>query len=420
MNSSLIIVLVSLLFSAFFSAIEIAFLSSNKLRIELDRKQGKRYTKIASLFLKRPGSFISTILMGNNITIVIYGIAMAKLCDPLIVSYVAAPGAVLLIETLISTFLILITCEWLPKTLARLNPNWILRRFAWLALLFYIILYPIAGFASLLSRVIIRLCGFKLEAKVHQTIFNKADLMNLSNEVSRAGEEENEFEHDIELFQNALEFSKVRVRECMIPRTEAAAIDERQTVNDLRQLFIKTGYSRVLVYSETIDKIIGYVHSKDLFTGMDTVTDRLRPIEFVPENMPAQNLLAAFIKNKKAVAVVVDEFGGTSGLVTMEDIFEEIFGEIHDEHDNEKLIEKQLSPTEFLFSGRVEIKNINKTYHLNIPEHDEYETLAGYIVHSNESIPQPHEILQFGHFRFRILRATVTKIDLVKLTLATE
>jgi len=416
MDSSLPIVLVSLLFSAFFSGIEIAFLSSNKLRIELDKQQGKRYTKIVSLFLRRPGSFISTLLMGNNIVLVIYGIAMARLCDPFIIRYVTAPSVVLLIETLISTTLILITGEWLPKTLSRLSPNWVLRRLALPAVFFYVLLYPFAGFVTLLSRLFIRLFGLKIEAKGQEIIFNKADLMHLSNEISRSGDEENEHEHNIELFQNALEFSKVRVRECMIPRTEIAAIEEHQTVEELLALFIETGYSRVPVYAGSIDRVIGYVHSKDLFSGMQSVHDKIRSIDFVPETMPAQNLLASLIKNRKALAVVVDEFGGTSGLITMEDLYEEIFGEINDEHDSDTLIEKQVSPNDFIFSGRMEIKNINKTYHLNIPEHDNYETLAGYIIYCNESIPKQHEILQFGTFRFRILRTSATKIDLVRLT----
>ena len=420
MSTPLIIVLISLLLSAFFSGMEIAFFSANKLRIELDKKRGRPYTYVVNKFLRRPNEYISTMLMGNNITIVVYGIAMARLCDPFIITWITSPGTVLLVETLLSTLIVLITAEWLPKTLCRINPNLVLKNLSWLAWFFYVLLYPITWFVNILARVFMRILGIKLAAKTEKTLFNKADLMELSNEVSRSQDEENEYEHDIEIFQNALDFAKVRIRECMVPRTEITAIDERQSITELQELFIRTGYSRVPVYSENIDNIIGYVHSKDLFTGMSSIKEKLRPVDFVPETMPAQNLLATLIKNRKALAVVVDEFGGTAGVVTMEDIFEEIFGEINDEHDSDNLVDKQLSPTEFIFSGRMEVKYINKTYDLNIPDNDDYETLAGYIMYHNENIPQQQEILQFDRFRFRIIRTSATKIELVKLTVLKE
>ena len=414
------LLLFSVLLSAFFSGMEIAFLSSNKLRIELDKKQGKPYCKVVDIFLQRPSEYISTMLMGNNITLVVYGIAMARLFSPLIEKIITSAGGVLAVETVFSTFIILITAEWLPKTLCRLNPNAVLRHFSWLAYGFYLLLYPLTAFVTFLAKILLRLVGIKLVLKTGKTLFNRADLMQLSNEVSRSQDEENEYEHDIEIFQNALDFYKVRIHDCMIPRTEITAIDEHQSVKALHEMFIRTGYSRIPVYSETIDKIIGYVHSKDLFTGMRSIQEKLRPIDFVPETMPAQNLLASFIKNKSAVAVVVDEFGGTAGMVTMEDIFEEIFGEINDEHDNDSLIEKQLSDSEFVFSGRLEIKYINKTYGLNIPDKEDYETLAGYIMYQNESIPHQQEVLQFDRFRFRILRTSTTKIELVKLSIVDD
>ena len=413
----LLLLALTLLLSAFFSGMEIAFLSSNKLRIELDKKQGKPYSKIVAIFLRRPNEYLSTMLMGNNITLVVYGIIMARLCSPLIEKIVSSPGGVLTISVIFSTFIILITAEWLPKTLCRLNPNAVLRHFSWLAYFFYLLLYPLTAFVTLLAKTLLRLIGVKLAVKAEKTLFNRADLMQLSIEVSRSQDEENEYEHDIEIFQNALDFYKVRIHDCMVPRTEITAIEEHQPVKALQELFVRTGYSRIPVYSETIDKIIGYVHSKDLFKGMDSIREKLRTIDFVPETMPAQNLLASFIKNKKAVAVVVDEFGGTAGMVTMEDIFEEIFGEINDEHDDSNLIDKQLSKNEFVFSGRMEIKYINRTYGLNIPDKEEYETLAGYIMYHNESIPTQQEVLQFDRFRFRILRTSATKIELVKLTL---
>jgi CBS domain containing-hemolysin-like protein len=410
--------LLALLLSAFFSGMEVALLSSNKLRIELDRKQNKRYTKIVGFFLRRTSEYISTMLMGNNITLVVYGIAMANLCEPVISEYIVqSSGGILLIETLFATLVVLVTAEFLPKILARVNPNGLLKTLCVPAFLCYILLYPVVKFVTALSIGVLRLSGIKLTAKNTKMLFSKADLMSLSNEVSGAGSDENEYEHDMEIFQNALDFSEVLVRECMVPRTDLAAIEENDPFDALHQAFIRSGHSRILIYRETIDHIIGYVHSKDLFLKKDRA-ELLRPVDFVPETMPAQKLLASFIKQGKALAVVIDEYGGTAGLVTIEDIIEEIFGEIRDEHDNEELTERKLSDTEFEFSGRLEIKYLNRTYELDLPESDEYETLAGYITYYNESIPQPNEVLQFGRFRMHILKTSATKIDLVRLILA--
>ncbi|MDR0582404.1 MAG: hemolysin family protein [Prevotellaceae bacterium] len=420
MSASLIIVLLALLLSAFFSGMEVALLSSNKLRIELDRKQNKRYTKIVGFFLRRTSEYISTMLMGNNITLVIYGIAMANLCEPVITEYIVqSSGGILLVETLFATLVVLVTAEFLPKILARINPNGLLKALCVPAFLCYILLYPVVKFVTALSMGLLRLFGIKLTAKHTKMLFSKADLMNLSNEVSGAGSDENEYEHDMEIFQNALDFSEVLVRECMVPRTDLAAIEENDPFDSLHQAFIRSGHSRILIYRETIDHIIGYVHSKDLFLKKDR-SELLRPVDFVPETMPAQKLLASLIKQGKALAVVTDEYGGTAGLVTIEDIIEEIFGEIRDEHDNEELTERKLSDTEFEFSGRLEIKYLNKTYELGLPESGEYETLAGYITYYNESIPQPGEVLQFGRFRIHILKTSATKIDLVRFVLTED
>jgi len=417
MSIPLIIVLVSLLFSAFFSGMEIALLSANKLRIELDRKHGKTYTKVVSLFLRRPSQYISTMLMGNNITLVVYGIAFARLCDPVIEAHITdSNGWRLIIETILSTTLVLITAELLPKMVCRINPNGILKTFCWLAVVFYVLLYPITKFVTWLSVGVLRAFGIKLTIKRDETRFNKADLMNLSNEVSGSDEDEKEYEHDIEIFQNALEFPEVLLRECMVPRTDLVAIEENDTFDNLQQNFIRSGHSRVLVYRESIDHIIGYIHAKDLFTDKRSIKELLRSIDFVPETMPAQKLLASFIKHKKALAVVVDEFGGTAGIVTIEDIMEEIFGEFEDEHDSDDLVDHKLSDDEYEFSGRIEVKYLNKEYELGIPESDEYETLAGYITYYHEAIPQEGDVLQFDRFRFRILKTSATKIDLVRLT----
>ncbi|MDR0729602.1 MAG: hemolysin family protein [Prevotellaceae bacterium] len=416
MSYPLLTVLVSLLFSAFFSGMEIALLSANKLRIELDRKRNKWYTKIVGFFLHRTGEYISTMLMGNNIMLVVYGIAMAKLCDPLITAHITdASGGKLIIETLFATFVVLITAEFLPKLICRINPNGILKTFCWLAFVFYILLYPLSMFVTLLSRWTLRLFGIRLAVKRDRMLFNKADLMSLSNEVSGTEDDENEYEHDMEIFQNALDFSDVLVRECMVPRTDLVAVEEHDPFDALHQAFIRSRHSRILIYRGTIDKIIGYIHSKDLFTGRKSIRELLRPIHFVQETMPAHTLLAFFTKQKKALAVVVDQYGGTAGLVTVEDIIEEIFGEIHDEHDRDDIVDLPLSGTEFEFSGRIEVKYINKAYDLDIPESDDYETLAGYITHHHENIPKQGDILQFDRFRFLILKTSATKIDLVRL-----
>jgi len=419
-TTSLLIVLISLVFSAFFSGMEIALLSSNKLRIELDTKKNKRYTKVVSIFLRQPSKYISTMLMGNNITLVVYGIAMARMCDPIIKEYITTLSAwVLVIETIFATFVVLLTAELLPKIVCRINPNGILKTFCWLALVFYILLYPLTVFVNKLSIGFLRIFGIKFTIERAKTLFNKADLMSLSSEVSGSQNDEHEYEHDMEIFQNALDLSEVLVRECMVPRTDLVTAEENDSFDYLQQEFIRSGHSRILIYRETIDHIIGYIHSKDLFSKKN-IKELLRPIDFIAETMSAQKLLALFIKQKKAIAVVVDEYGGTSGIVTMEDIFEEIFGEIEDEHDNDTLIDSQLSPTEFEFSGRIEVKYINKEYELDIPESDDYETLAGYITHHNESIPQQDDVLQFGRFRFHILKTTATRIDLVRLTLVKD
>jgi len=333
---------------------------------------------------------------------VVYGIAMARLCDPIINEYITELSAwVLIIETVFATFVVLVTAELLPKIVCRINPNGILKTFCWLALVFYILLYPLTIFVNKLSIGFLRLFGIKFTIERAKTLFNKADLMSLSSEVS------------------ALDLSEVLVRECMVPRTDLVTAEENDSFDYLQQEFIRSGHSRILIYRETIDHIIGYIHSKDLFLKKN-IKELLRPVDFIAETMSAQKLLALFIKQKKAIAVVVDEYGGTSGIVTMEDIFEEIFGEIEDEHDNDTLIDSELSPTEFEFSGRIEVKYINKEYELDIPESDDYETLAGYITHHNESIPQQGDVLQFGRFRFHILKTTATRIDLVRLTLVKD
>jgi CBS domain containing-hemolysin-like protein len=394
---------------------EIAFVSSNKLRLELDKKQSKFYTKITDLFMRNSSDYISTMLVGNNIVLVIYGIAFAGIIDNPIrtVFAVTSDTIVLVIQTIISTLIVLVTAEFLPKSLCKINPNGVLKTFAIPTFVFYVILYPVSIFTSWLARMILRIFGKKIKKGVKKTVFNRSDLFKLTTEVESV---EQNNENDILIFRNALDFPEVKVRECMIPRTEIEAIDETDTTDNLKQKFIKSGYTRIPVYHDTIDNITGYVNSKDMFKTDVDLPSIIRPIRFVPETMQAEKLLQNFIKEHQSLAVVVDEFGGTSGLVSIEDILEEILGEIEDEHDVDEMTEKKIDDNVFILSGRLEVEHLNTNYNLKIPESEQYETLAGYILHENENIPQQKEIIKTGNFKIRILRMSGNRIDLVHLT----
>lgn len=413
----LILALLALFFSAIFSAYEIAFLSSNKLKIELDKNQGKRYAVAMNRFIEKPDELISGLLMGNNVALVIYSIAMARILDPLIEKYITQTlGGVLVIDTIIATLIVLITAEFMPKALSRLNPNAVFSSLYWVILFFYWLFYPLTAITRGISKVIIKAFGVTNLSEPHKYLFDKSDLMYLSNEVSGAQEEESEHLNDMIIFQNALNFSSVKLRECMVPRTEIAAIDVEDSVDELVKLFVESGYSRIMVYEETVDNIIGYAHSKDLFKHREsTIKEMLRPIDHVSEEMSAQSLMAYLIKNRKPAVVVEDEYGGTAGIVTIEDLFEEIFGEISDELDKEEFIDKKISENEFVFSARLEVDEINRKYNIGLPESDDYETLAGLIIHINEDIPKEQEILQFGAFSFTILKTTKNRIETVSL-----
>ncbi len=413
----LILTLLALFFSAIFSAYEIAFLSSNKLKIELDKNQGKRYALAMNRFIEKPDELISSLLMGNNVALVIYGVAIARILDPMIEKYLTQSlGGILAIETIIATLIVLITAEFMPKALSRLNPNAVFSSLYWVILFFYWLFYPLTAITRYLSKAIIKVFGIKGVSEPHKHLFDKSDLMYLSNEVSGAQEEENEHMNDMIIFQNALNFSKVKLRECMVPRTEITAVDISDSTEELLKLFIESGYSRIMVYEENIDNIVGYVHSKDLFRHKEeSIKELLRPIDHVSEEMGAQSLMAHLIKNRKPAVVVEDEYGGTAGIVTLEDLFEEIFGDISDELDKEEFIDKKISDNEYVFSARLEVEEINRKYNLDLPESDDYETLAGLIMHVNEDIPQEKEILQFGAFSFTILKTTKNRIETVSL-----
>lgn len=415
-----LIIGLSVLFSALFSGMEIAFVSANKLRIELNRKRGSFSSRIIHIFSRNPGQYIATMLVGNNIALVVYGIEMAKMLEPAISHYIYNETGVLITQTIISTIIILVTAEFLPKSIFRLHPNGFLNFFSLPMLFFYFVFYPVSKLTTWISLGIIRkILRQEVRFGEEKRIFGKIDLDHFVGEVQDTDSSDSNHQMEIEIFQNALDFSEIKVRDCMIPRTDIEAIDVNATIPELRDKFIDTNYSRLPVFQESIDNIIGYVNSKDLFKKPQSIKSKLIKIDFVPETMRANKLLTNFIKDHKSIAIVVDEFGGTAGLVTIEDIIEEIIGEIDDEHDMSDLVEKQLGETEFIFSGRLEVDYLNEKYKLNIPESDEYETLAGYVLSVYQSIPKPHEVIALGSFRIKVAKMDGTRIDLIHLSLLT-
>ncbi len=414
--TNLIIIIISMIFSAFFSGMEIAFISSNKLRIEVDRKKGLLSSKIISFFNNRSAQYIATMLVGNNIALVIYGIQMAILLEPLIIKFIEPELPVLIVQTIISTLIILVTAEFIPKTFFRLNPNRFLNIFSVPLIIFYYLLFPVARIALFLSNNLIkRLLQTNTDEDKNKPVFGKIDLDHYINEIQSNSEIEEDIEQDVKLFQNALDFSKVKLRACMVPRTEITALEINETISNLLQKFIDSGFSRILIYEENIDNIIGFVNTSDIFKEPSTIKEILKKILIVPESMPAQKLLASLLDERKSIAVVVDEFGGTAGMVTTEDIFEEIFGEIEDEHDTTDLVEQKINNKEYIFSGRHKIDYLNKKYKLNIPDSEEYETLAGFVFFHHESIPRVNETIIIDPFEFKILEASNTRIVTVKL-----
>ncbi len=419
MDSYLIIIL-AVIFCAFFSGMEIAFVTSNKLRLELDIKQGSFGSGILKIFSSNPGQYIATMIIGENICLVIYSIIISDLLTSFFSPVIGSDSIILIVNTLISTGLILIVADFLPKAIFRLSPNFFLKIFSVITFIFYIIFYPISKATLFISDLLIRLLpGCTSEKKVgnRNIVFSKADLdhfVSINNLESIMNETERD---NIKIFQNALDFSNVKVRECMIPRTEIEAVEINSSIETLKEKFIATRYSRILVYSETIDQVAGYFELKDIFKNPSDIKSGLRKLAIVPETMPASNLLKQFVDEGINIAVVVDEFGGTSGMVTIEDILEEIVGDIQDEHDTNELIEKQVSSNEFIFSGRLEIDYLNEKYKLGLPEADDYETLAGLVLYYHGSIPQQNDIIRINNFVIKILRTTATRIDIVSLRL---
>ncbi len=417
MSVNILFIFISLLFSAFFSGLEIAFVSANKLRLELDKKQGGYGSKIVSFLTKSPSQYITTMLVGNNAALVIYGYLMALELTPLINAInITSEFAILIIQTIISTLIILVTAEFLPKTLFRINPNKSLNVFSLPTITIYVLLFPVAKIIMLISSFLLHIFfKVKINDKQEKVVFSAIDLDHIIDQSKDENNYEDEIEHDVKLFQNALDFSKVKLRECIIPRNEVIALELNSPVEKLKEKFIETGFSKILVYKEGIDNIIGYVQSTDLFHNPTNISSMLKSLIIVPETMAASKLFNSFMKEHKSIALVVDEFGGTSGIVTIEDIIEEIFGEIEDEHDSSDLKEEQLSDNEFIFSGRLEIDYINEKYNLNIPEEEEFETIAGYILHYHEEIPVESEKITINNFVLEILKMDGPKIELIKV-----
>lgn len=414
--SILTVILICLLLSAFFSGMEIAFVASNKLRIEISKSDKSIAQALIDLFVSNSGMYITTMLVGNNVVMVIYGIFMK---DYLVGQFGflsdLSLGMKMLVETLISTLIILFFAEFLPKTLFRLRPNAFLRFFAIPVFLFYLLFFPVTYFSVWQGGLLLRLfTGKKMGQTEQNRAFGKVDLNNLIEEGEMADETQEEV-HEIKLFRNALDFSEIKLRECIVPRTDLKALPIDATMEELRDLFISTGLSRILIYKENIDNIIGYVHSSSLFKNPRNIVGALSGVIIVPETMSASHLLNLFIKQQRSIAVVVDEFGITAGIVTIEDIMEEIFGEIEDEHDHPNLKEEVVSDHEYIFSGRLEVDYLNEKYGLDLPENEEYETLAGCLLYYNESIPTEGEKIVIGDYLFEVLCVKNARIEEIKV-----
>ena len=415
MTNLIIGLIVTMAFSAFFSGMEIAFVSSNRLRAEMDREKNGLAQRAIDVFYRHPNNFVSTMLVGNNIALVVYGILFAHIFDATLF-YPLSDGMRVTADTLLSTVVVLFTGEFLPKTIFKSNPNTMLTVFALPAYICYLVLYPISRFATLLSRGLLRIIGVKIPKKIDDKEFTKVDLDYLVQSSIDNAKDEDEIEEEVKIFHNALDFADTKVRDCMVPRTEIDAIDiDDCTLEELKSKFIESGHSKIIVYREDIDHIIGYIHSSEMFKHVSDISKHIQEMPYVPETMAARKLMQIFLQQKKSLGVVVDEFGGTSGIVSLEDIVEEIFGDIEDEHDNTKYVAKQLNDGDYMLSARLEIEKVNELFDLNLPESDDYMTVGGLILHEYQSFPKLNEIVKIGRFEFKIIKNTMTKIELVRL-----
>ena len=419
MTTTILLLIVVILFSALFSGMEIAFVSSNKLLHGIDRNESSMTSNVINKFYENSNNFISSLLVGNNIVLVIYGILMAKLLNATVLSGLADnEGVRLFLETLISTIVIIFTGEFVPKALFRIDPNSALKRFALFTYPIYIILYPFSRFTTLCSCLILRLFKVKIKDEAMDTTFSKTELNNLIQSSLDNADEEQEIDNDVRIFQNALDFSNIKVRDCFVPRTEIEAVEINTPLEELKSAFIESGHSKIVVYKDNIDNIIGYIHSSELFRLNKKWQQKICKMPYVPETLSAQKLMRTLMQQKKSLAVVVDEFGGTSGIISLEDLLEEIIGEIEDEHDNQNLVAKSIGNNEYILSGRLEIERINEMFGIDLPESDEYQTLGGLILVHHKRFPQMNETINVGKFRIRAIKLRSTKIELVKLTVA--
>ena len=414
MTTLIIGLLLTMLFSAFFSGMEIAFVSSNRMLAEMDREKNGLSQRAIGIFYRHPSNFVSTMLVGNNISLVLYGIFFAKIFDSTLFFPLSEEWRVMA-DTILSTVIVLFTGEFLPKTIFRSNPNGLLTFFAVPAYICYVLLYPVSRFSTMLSRLLLRIAGIRIERSSDEKVFTKVDLDYLVQSSLENAKEEDDIEEEVRIFQNALDFSETKVRDCMVPRTEMDAVEDTATIGELKQRFIESGHSKVIVYHEDIDHIVGYIHSSEMFRNPQDWNQQLRTLPFVPETMAVSKLMKTFMQEHKSIAVVVDEFGGTSGLITLEDIVEEIFGDIEDEHDNNNYVMKELDNGEFLISARLEIAKVNETFGLELPESDEYMTVGGLILHVYQGFPKLNEVVTVGDYQFKILKKTMTKIELVRI-----
>ena len=410
----IVYILATMVLSAFFSGMEIAFVSSNRMLAEMEKDKFVLSRLPLKIFYKYPNNLVSTMLVGNNIVLVVYGILIAKLFDSTIFSGLE-PSVTVPLDTVLSTTIVLFTGEFLPKSIFKSNANRLLTAFAFPAFIFYILLWPISKLSTTLSHVLMRIAGIKVERGSVDEIFSKIDLDHLVQSSIEKAKYESQIDDDVKIFQNALEFPDTKVRDCMVPRTEICAVEYDSSVADLKNAFIESGKSKIIVYREDIDHIIGYIHSSEMFRDADNWHDGIQNMPFVPETMPANKLMQTFMQKKKTLGVVIDEFGGTSGIVSLEDIVEEIFGDIEDEHDNSNYVAKQISENEFILSARLEIDKVNEKFNVKLPESEEYMTIGGLILNYYQSFPKLNEVVTIGDFEFKIVKNTMTKIELVRL-----
>lgn len=407
--------------SAFFSGMEIAFVASNRLLMKVGKDQSGLSQHCLKVFYANPNSFVSTMLVGNNIVLVVYGFLFARIFDGLWqMAGISNDATLVMLDSICSTLVILFTGEFLPKTLFKSNPNRLMSLLAPVAYLFYIVLWPISRFSTLLSRLFLRLLGVKMEEGNNDGTFTKVDLDDLVQSSIDNTPQGGEVDDEMKIFQNALDFPDLKVRDCMVPRTEINAVPYDCTADELQQKFVESGNSKILIYKEDIDHIVGYIHTLELFRAREKWHDHIRQMPFVPETMAAQKLMQIFLGQKKSIGVVVDEFGGTSGIVSLEDIVEEIFGDIEDEHDNTNYIAKQTADGDYILSGRLEIDKANELFNLGLPDSGEYKTISGLILHAYQSFPKLNEVVKVGKYHFKIVKKTMTKIEVVRLHVAEE